>query len=276
MSAIYLSKIFIYPIKSLRGIEVTEWNADAKGLLHDRRWMLVDANNHFLSQRKLPRMALIATALTATHLQVSAPEMPDLIIPLAAQSDEELLAEIWHDHCVTKMVSAAANLWFSAFLGVDCKLVYQPESSVRQVDQDYAHPADETSLSDGFPFLLVSENSLHALNSKLALPVSMARFRPNLVVSGCDAFAEDTWREISIGNMHFRLPKPCSRCSVPNVDPMTAATDKEPIHTLNSFRKWQNKIYFGQNAIHNATGSLQQHMPITILRTGEQQPPLSA
>ncbi len=275
MSALYLSKIFIYPIKSLRGIEVTEWTADSKGLVYDRRWMLVDADNQFLSQRKLPRMALISTALTATHLLVSAPEMPDLAIPLAEHSEDQLLAEIWHDHCFTYMVSEAANLWFSSFLEVPSKLVYQPDNCIRQVDQDYAHPADETSLSDGFPFLLVSENSLRALNSKLAEPVTMARFRPNLVVSGCEAFAEDTWREITIGTIQFRLPKPCSRCSVPNVDPWTATTGKEPIQTLNSFRKWQNKIYFGQNAIHNAAGTLQQRMPINILHTGELQPPLT-
>jgi uncharacterized protein len=159
-------------------------------------------------------------------------------------------------------------------LKTNCRLVYQPDDLIRAVDPDYALPADKVSFADGFPFLILSNASLIALNQAMQLNFSIERFRPNLVISGCDSYAEDSWRKISIGAVDFRLPKPCSRCSVPAIDPQTAKGGKEPLTTLNRLRKWQNKIYFGQNALHDNCGVLTVGDAVTIKQTGEPQPPL--
>ena len=145
---------------------------------------------------------------------------------------------------------------------------------IRTVDQNYAQANDQTSFSDGFPFLIVSEASLALLNQQMNLSLSMQRFRPNLVITDCTSYAEDNWREISIGEISFRLPKPCSRCSVPQIDPATAISGKEPLRTLARTRKWNGHVYFGQNAVHNSEGALQAGDKVTIQQSGPAQPPL--
>jgi uncharacterized protein YcbX len=269
-----LSGIYVYPVKSLAGIRVERWPVGPTGLAYDRKWMLVDQGGLFLSQRKLPRMALIKTALTERELVLSAPGMEELALPLFPAEGEWVGATVWNDRCMARGVSQEADRWFSRFLGQDCRLVYQPEDSIRRVDPAYGLPADRTSFSDGFPFLLVSENSLAALNREMGLNLPMARFRPNLVISGCAEYEEDTWREIRIGTIDFRLPKPCSRCAVPTIDPETAETGKEPLVTLNRTRKWGNKVFFGQNALHDHGGELAVGNRVEIKAAGFRQPPL--
>ncbi|AEG00619.1 MOSC domain-containing protein [Methylomonas methanica] len=269
-----LSQIYIYPVKSLAGIAVTEWPVDSNGLRFDRKWMLIDAQQQFLSQRSLPQMALIKPHIEGDCLILSAPNQPELELPLHPTGGDEVEVGIWHDRCLAKSVSPAADEWFSRFLQTDCRLVYHPDEQIRQVDQRYAQPADQTAFSDGFPFLIISENSLNALNQLLDAPVSMLRFRPNLVVTDCDSHAEDHWRQIKINNIAFRLPKPCSRCAVPGIDPETAVRNKEPLATLNRIRRWENKLYFGQNALHDKAGTLSVGDWVDILESGEKQPPL--
>ena len=274
MPSMWLSGIYIYPVKSLAGIAVDTWPVTEKGLRYDRQWMLIDKNNKFLSQRRLPKMALIRTALTESCLLLSAPGMDDLVLPLEATSSETIECEIWHDRCLAYDVSAQANQWLSDFLHIDCKLVYQTEETIRPVDPTYARPNDKVYFSDGFPFLILSENSLVSLNRAMNLNYPMTRFRPNLVLFGCDSYAEDSWRTITIGEIGFRLPKPCARCSVPSVDPKTGVTGQEPLLTLNRTRRWNNKVYFGQNALHNETGTLRVGDSVVIHSTGPKQPPL--
>ncbi|MEQ1531315.1 MAG: MOSC N-terminal beta barrel domain-containing protein [Methylococcales bacterium] len=269
-----LNGIVVYPVKSLMGITVPSWQVSATGLQHDRKWMLIDNDGHFLSQRVLPRMALIKTAICGAQLILSAQDMADLHLPLQPTSGQPVSCVIWHDQCTALWISSEADQWFSEFLKQPCRLVYQPDSSVRQVDPAYANTADQVAFSDGFPFLIISENSLVSLNQAMNLDLTMNRFRPNLIISGCAAYAEDSWREIRIGHIDFRLPKPCSRCSVPTIDPETAETGKEPLSTLNRLRKWQNKVYFGQNALHNQVGQLTVGDNIQIIRTDTRQPPL--
>lgn len=276
MEAYTLSDIYIYPVKSLAGIRVDRWPVDANGLRHDRKWMLIDQNNRFLSQRKLPKMALIQTRLTENELILTTPAGQQLSLPLQPGAGEPLEVEIWHDRCQARSISIEADQWFSDFLQCDCRLVYHPDDSLRRVDPNYANPSDQTAFSDGFPFLIVSDASLQLLNDAMQLNLSMLRFRPNLVVSGCGEYAEDSWREIRIGNIDFRLPKPCSRCSVPAIDPETALSDKEPLVTLNRLRKWRNNVYFGQNALHDGLGELAVGDSVQILKTGPKQPPLDS
>jgi len=269
-----LSEIILYPVKSLAGISVSQWPVIKTGLLYDRKWMLVDSEGQFLSQRKLPRMALIRTALTDEHLILSADGMEDLLIPLHQTDGEIIRSTVWENTDDALHVSKAADQWLTQFLNRDCYLVYQPDEAIRHVDPDYGVATDSVAFSDGFPFLVVSENSLVKLNQDMQLNLTMARFRPNLVISGCEGYAEDHWREITIGSIDFRLPKPCSRCSVPAIDPETAVTGKEPLSTLNRTRKWQNKVYFGQNAIHDQSGILAVGDSVLVKVIGDKQPPL--
>lgn len=264
-----LSDIYIYPVKSLAGIRVEHWDVVETGLKYDRQWMLIDEQGQFLSQRRLPKMALIQTHLTDSELILSVQNFADLHLPLESKSDSVIQSIVWEDSCSAQHVSNEADLWFSEILQTPCKLVFLSTDTKRGVDLKYANSTDRVAFSDGFPFLIISENSLNSLNSQLETPVDMVRFRPNLVISGCEAYAEDYWREIRVGNIDFRLPKPCSRCSVPSINPNTAEISKEPLTTLNRLRKMNGKIYFGQNALHNSCGKLKIGDVVTVKISGE-------
>ncbi|NOR69689.1 MAG: MOSC domain-containing protein [Methylomarinum sp.] len=269
-----LTDIFIYPVKSLAGIKASTWPVTEKGLLHDRKWMLIDNHNQFLSQRRVPKMALIKTRLTETELILSTATSGSISLKIDPQDGTEIIAQIWNDQCPSKTISKQVDLWLSDFLGIECKLVYQPADVTRPVDPDYSIASDKVNFSDGFPFLITSEASLNSLNQAMGLQLPMQRFRPNLVISQCESYAEDGWREISINDISFRLPKACSRCSVPTIDTETAQTGKEPLTTLNRLRKWNKKVYFGQNALHDNTGTLSINSLVKINLTGPNQPPL--
>lgn len=269
-----LSSINLYPVKSLAGMSVTHWSVTKTGLQYDRKWMLIDNAGQFLSQRQLPQMALIKTELTDSYLILSVPGMENLLLPLMQADGEAIKSTIWRDQCEVRSVSREADQWLSSFLNHACRLVYQPDDMIRQVDPHYGRQTDNVAFSDGFPFLIISENSLVSLNQEMQLNLPMARFRPNLVISGCAAYAEDRWREISIGAIDFRLPKPCSRCVIPTIDPETAQTGKEPLRTLNRIRKWQNNVYFGQNALHNQCGTLTVGDAVHVKVTCAKQPPI--
>ncbi|MGY6276487.1 MOSC domain-containing protein [Methylomonas sp. MgM2] len=270
-----LSQIYLYPIKSVSGIQVQRWPVNKNGLVYDRKWMLIDKEHRFLSQRRLPKMALIKTRIEQDQLIVAAPGMPDLNLDIKPVGNADIEVEIWRDHCLAKTISEQADIWFSTFLQTECKLVFHPDETQRQVDQRYAKPSDQTAFSDGFPFLIVSQSSLAALNQALPHPVGIDRFRPNLVVDDCEAYAEDSWRRILIKNIEFRLPKPCSRCAIPGIDPETAISAKEPLATLNRLRRWENQIYFGQNALHGHGGELAVGDAVEILEFGPRQPPIA-
>lgn len=267
-----LQQILVFPIKSLAGFSVSRWPVTATGLAYDRQWMLIDNQQQFLSQRRLPRMALIKTRIEGEQLILSAPDQADIAIPLQLEGGDSVSVDIWDDHCQARTVSDTVDAWLGNFLQTDCRLVYHPPHSVRPVDPRFARVEDQTAFSDGFPFLIVSDASLQALNQAMQLNLSMTRFRPNLVIGNCEAYAEDRWRRIRIHGIDFRLPKPCSRCSVPTIDPETGAIGKEPLATLNRLRKHDNKVYFGQNALHDTTGELWVGDNVEILESGPAQP----
>lgn len=261
-----LSGLYVYPIKSCRGISLDVWDVDGRGLRLDRRWMLVDGDGLFLSQRELPRMALIQVRLQPDRLLVDAPDMPTLDVPFEPATNDLIPARIWNDEVMASPAGAAAERWFSEFLDVKCALVQLPDSSVRPVDPGYGRPGDEVHLADGFPFLLISEASLADLNARLDLPLPMNRFRPNLVVRGCGPFAEDGWEAVRIGAMTFHVVKPCARCVITTVDQGTAATAREPLRTLARFRRDGDKVLFGQNLIHDEDhGTLRLGDPVEVV-----------
>lgn len=261
-----LSQIWRYPVKSLRGESLDLAAVEARGIQFDRHWMLVDKQGVFLSQRQLPRMVLIKAHVEKGCLSLSAPGLPDLQISAAGRELASVRVKIWRDECEAQPSGAEADAWFSEFLEQECRLVYLPSGSMRQVDQDYARRDDQVGFADGFPFLLISQASLDDLNQRLPDPLPMERFRPNLVISGCDAYAEDSWRRIRIGELILRVVKPCSRCIIPTIDPVTGRRQgDEPLKTLLQYRKQGNKVMFGQNLLHDGLGSLSQGMPVEVL-----------
>lgn len=261
---IHLSGLHIYPVKSLAGITLSHSEVDEFGLLHDRRWMLVDENNQFLTQRTLAVLSQIQVDILPDGIQLFDAQQQNIIVP-RPESTHTRVVQVWQDTCQSLDAGDAVAAWLNERIKQHCRLVYFPANSIRQIDPNYAKPNEKTAFSDGFPLLLISQASLDDLNQRLAKPVSMSRFRPNLVVAGCEAFAEDCWQRIRIGDIEMRLVKPCSRCTIPNIDPITAAQSKEPILTLSRYRKRENKVYFGQNIIADSIGQLNVGMEVEIL-----------
>jgi uncharacterized protein len=259
-----LSEIHSYPLKSAGGMAHSEVRLDDRGPLGDRRWMLVGADAVFLSQRTLPRMALIFVQQGFPNLVCAAPGMRMLrVVP--PEDGRMIFVRLFDDEVQVVECAHEAASWFSDFLAHPCRLVYQPARSLRPVDPDFAPPATPVSLADAFPLLLISEGSLEDLNARLADPVKMNRFRPNLVVRESDPFAEDGWRRIRIGEVEFSVVKPCARCTIPSVDPQTGIMGKEPLLTLAKYRRVQNKILFGQNLLHRTAGVVRVGDAVTVL-----------
>lgn len=264
-----LSAIYIYPVKSCRGISLDSTRLDVWGLEYDRRWMVVDPNGCFLTQRQLPRMALIETALDFKTLWLSAPNMPDLCLSLSIEHADEVSVTVWTDRCQAIDLGHEAAEWFSSFLGVSCHLVRMSETFIRPINQNYTSQDTQNaqvSFADGFPVLLISEASLDELNSRLEKPIPMNRFRPNLVVTGCEPFGEDRWHTIRIGSLIFCGVKLCRRCIITTIDQATGSGGKEPLATLGTFRRINDGIIFGQNLVHIGVGELQLGNTVEVLK----------
>lgn len=253
-----LSEIWIYPIKSLGGIRLNESDVEARGLKYDRRWMIVDENNVFITQRKIHRMALLEVELSINGLTIFHRQYPEdrLHIGFGETTDEVVDVKVWDDEVISKAVSEAADLWLSRVLELPVRLVYMDELSTRQIDPDYAEDGEEVSFSDGYPVLIIGQASLDELNSRLQEPIEMRRFRPNLVVTGSAPFAEDDWSEIRIGAIDFKGVKRCARCVMTTINPETGKSGAEPLKTLASYRRVGNKIYFGQNLLIRGLGKV--------------------
>ncbi len=265
----FLDQILIYPIKSARGIAVAESSIDSSGPAEDRRWMLVDSEGLFLSQRKLPRMALIHPRFDASDLIVTAPGMPPLIIGEWSGEGEWISVTIWRDQLTLPHPNQVYSDWFSSFLGRTCRLVYLPSTVTRHVEPPFDAPEWRVSLADGYPLLLLTEASVDLLNSKLLSPVSVERFRPNLVISGTPPHQEDRWRRLRIGSVQLAIVKPCARCSIVLVDPETAARGTEPLRTMAGYRRQTGKVMFAQNALVVTPGHLRISTPVEVLESTE-------
>lgn len=253
-----IQDIFIYPIKSLGGIRLSEAVVQQKGFQHDRRWMLVDDEGMFITQREYPQLALLAVTLGDNELVVShKKELGKIVkVPFDLASGRELTVTIWDDQILAKTVHPDLDQFFSGFLGFKASLVVMPENSHRKVDPRYAVNDESVSFADGMPYLIIGQESLNDLNSRLENPVSMDRFRPNLVFSGGTPYLEDSLREIKIGEVEFQIVKPCARCVLTTVDQDSGVKGKEPLKTLSSYRTISNKVYFGQNVVALQTGQI--------------------
>ncbi len=266
-AGMHLSGLFIYPVKALRGCAVSIADVDELGLVGDRRFLVVDANNRFLTQRVLPRMALIQPTLQLSALTLSAPGAGAVAVPLHAPQDAAPLRSVtvWKSEgLVADDCGAAPANWLSEFLGVACRLVRIGPAFRRPMLKAAARPGDVVAFTDAYPFMAISEASLADLNRRLAnrgeAPLPMNRFRPNLVIADCAAYAEDTWSRIRIGDLVLRAGGPCARCSVTTTDHETAERGKEPLRELATYRRDAEDptdVNFGQNFVHETkTGTL--------------------
>jgi uncharacterized protein YcbX len=267
-----ISQLFVYPVKSLGGIEVTEAQLTDRGLQYDRRWMLVDVNNQFLTQREHPEMCLLQTAIQVNELIVYHKNNPgdNIHIPLQPLPGmATITVQVWDDECGAQLVSEIADAWFSARLSIPCRLVYMPDSEKRKVDPEYASEDDITSFSDGYPLLIIGKASVDDLNSRLAEPLSLNRFRPNIVFTGGKPYEEDIMEHVKINSIDLYGVKLCARCAITTINQATAERAKEPLKTLATYRMKNNKIYFGQNILHKQTGVLKVGDTIKVISTKE-------
>lgn len=255
-----LSEIWIYPVKSLAGIRLTEARVLEKGLQYDRRWMIVDQFGRFLTQREFPAMALLEVVVQENALLISNKLKPEenIAVPFQPVSAEAISVTVWDDEVGAVTVSHAVDAWLSEQLEMEVKMVVMPETSERKADPRYAKNNENVSFADGFPFLLISQASLDDLNRRMEEPILMNRFRPNFVITGTKPFAEDQWKSIQIGALTFDIVKPCARCVLTTINPETAEKGKEPLKTLATYRKVNNKILFGQNVVAKQHGLVRQ------------------
>lgn len=268
-ASVTVTGLYRYPIKSCAGTALSTAILEPRGIRHDRELLIVDAaTDRFLTQRELPRMALIAPQIADGELRVSAPGMAPLTLPIIEDGPTREVG-IWRDRCVAVDQGGVAAGWLSAFLGHSCRLVRMAPAFVRPVDPDYATAGDQVGFADGFPCLLTAEESLAALNERLDEPLPMDRFRPNIVIAGGTPFGEDRMSRLRIGDIVFKAPKACARCTITTVDQATGETGKEPLRTFATFRKARRGVLFGQNLIHTGIGTIRVGDRVEVLAAKE-------
>ena len=271
MNKINLADIQVYPIKSTSGIGLTNAWIDDLGLSFDRRFVLTDFNGKFITARTHPKLCLIQTNITVNGFIITAPNMPSLVLNYTGDHANSLSSSyqnitVWDDTISAQQCGDNINQWFSQYIRQNCQLMYFGDNSNRQVKNSESNVA----FADGYPLLLISQASLDTLNEYSPRNNVMAQFRPNIVVNGCDAFAEDSWHTIQIGEVKFLVSKACSRCNFTTVDPTTGKFDttQEPLTTLAKFRKDEHgEIYFGQNLIPLNQGQIKIGDTLEVLKT---------
>ncbi len=263
---IKLANLTYYPIKACRGFDVTESFVERMGLANDRRMMVVTPDGEFLTQREVPKLALITPTLTNNSVTLAAPNFNSLRVAIQ-KSGANFPVNIWKSKNVAAVDQGdEAAQWLSDFLGVSTRLAHFANGYQRTVSQEYAINADDrTGFADGYPILMLSEESLNDLNSKMDSPLPMNRFRPNIVVKGCAPFEEDMWKRIKIGEVEMALVKPCARCVVTTIDKETLEKNKEPLKTLGKYRAHKLGAIFGMNVIPLNEGKINIGMNVEIL-----------
>jgi len=250
---ITLREIWVYPVKSLRGVRVESAAVDDRGLVGDRRFMVVDAAGRFVTQREQPRLALVAATLDAERLRLATPDGAAVDVPLDVDAGAREVV-VWDDRVPAVDAGDAAAALLRDHLGEDVRLVRMPASTRRVADPEHAREGDLVSFADGFPFLLVSQASVEAIAARVDAAIDARRFRPNLVVDGIEAFAEDAWTTFSIGEVTFHARKPCARCQVVDVDPDRGEAGRGVLKELARSRRRDNAALFGQNLVHDGGG----------------------
>ncbi len=268
-----LSSIHVYPVKGAAGISLSTCAVTPRGLADDRRFMVVDSHHpnegRFVTQRDVPRLALVRTALEGDSLVLSAPDLPPLRVPRHPCEGQRRSVTVWRS--TVDAIDLAVSQWMTAALHVECSLVYMPDDVHRAVNPEYAKHGEIVSFADGYPFLLATEESLEDLNARIVVnggsPAPMDRFRANLVVRGATPWAEDDFGDFSVGEAHFSAVKPCDRCVVTTIDQATSVGGKEPLRTLATFRAREGKVFFAQNLLHRSGDVVRKGDCVTLERS---------
>jgi uncharacterized protein len=258
---ICIAALYTYPVKSCRGIAVQSAVVEPWGLAGDRRWMVVDERGRFLTQRNIPQLALIRPEPLDSGLRLTAPGCPPLLVETPVNG-EPIQVRVWSDKLVARLAGADASAWLTACLGRSARLVWLDDPTRRRVNRAYGRAAETVSFADGYPLLVTSEASLTHLNGWLMDPLPMNRFRPNLVVSGAPAWAEDRWTRLRIGPVVLRMASLCGRCVVTTTDQETLERGAEPLRALAAYRNIDGKLVFGRNAIPETTGIISVGDPV--------------
>ena len=247
--------LYLYPVKSLAGISVNSFDLDDFGPVGDRRWMIVDAVQKFVTQRSNPELAQVGTRLEGADVLVDIPGEGEFCLLPGTGSRN---VRIWHDQVDAVAEARNASEALSRFCQKNVYFVYMPEKVFRRIDPLKVPDYRRVSFADGYPFLVTNTASLSELNGRLAAPVDMRRFRPNLVVEGAEPWSEDNWQALVIKGISLSLVKPCSRCIMTTVNPDTGArsADGQPLKTLASYRRTPEGVIFGANGIHHGRGML--------------------
>jgi uncharacterized protein YcbX len=269
LAMLRLSALYRYPLKSGKVDVLQRVDLDKLGLDGDRRWMLVDeASGRFLTQRAEAKMSQLSALWNAQGgLTLSAPQQSSIDIALPDNDAELRGVTIWRDTLRVPDAGDEAARWVSDFIGKPTRLVQVPLDRARTTQAGYGNDDDQVAFADGFPLLLIGEASLQDLSQKVGRPLEMLRFRPNLVIEGSEAYAEDSWKRIRIGDVEFRVVKPCSRCILTTIDPQTGerSADREPLATLQKYRAEADGAMFGQNLVNDSNGRLEVGMSVEIL-----------
>jgi len=249
---ITVASLHVYPVKSCRGVDLDTARLTEAGLEHDREWMIVTPEGRFVTQREQPRLALIAASLDDQALHLTAPGAPDIAVPFDFQG-EPVQVTVWRDRCHAYDQGEVAARWLSDFLGRPLRLARFDPAHRRPSDAAWTGGVDAVSrFSDGFALLAISVASLADLNGRLAAPLPMNRFRPNLVLDGLQPYGEDALGDLTAGGVRLRRVKPCTRCSITTMNQVTGTVDgDEPLRTLRTYR-WDaalRGVKFGQNLI---------------------------
>ena len=257
------TSLHVYPVKGCHRVDLVDAEVQPWGLSGDRRWMPVDAGGKVVSQREEPRLALVRPSIVDNGLVLAAPGMPEVKVPAIAGRQVDV--DIWGYRLPASPAGADVDGWFAEYLGYPLRLVWLDDPTRRVVNQKYGAPGDRVSFADGYPLLLANAASLDELNDWIAGgdhpqegPLPMTRFRPNVVVEGAPAWAEDGWlgRRIRIGEVVFRAAKPSDRCVMTTQDQETGAKGREPLRTLAKHREVNQLLLFGTNLIPDGTGTL--------------------
>ncbi|MGH8132505.1 MAG: MOSC domain-containing protein [Steroidobacteraceae bacterium] len=250
---ISVTDLYVYPVKSARGAARERVRVTASGPEWDRQWMIVNAQGTFLSQRTHPQLARIVPEVTGDSLVLNAPGLPGLRVPLGAGGEPAPVpVRIWKDACVGVDQGERAHEWVSRAVGEPVRLVRVAPDMGRVANPEFAGSTPAPiGFPDGYPFLVCNQASLEDVNTRLPKPIPMERFRPNIVVTGLPAWAEDRIDTLTIGTVTLRLVKPCTRCTIPSIDQRTGERSTDPGPALKSFRfsKALLGVMFGENAV---------------------------
>lgn len=267
-STVHVASLRLYPVKSTSGTQVPSLAIEPRGPRDDRRWLIVDAVGRFLTARKYPQLVLVRAEPLPGALRLSAPGFDTLTVPVPPADGERVRTIIWDDTVEALAIHPDADAWLSALLERPVRLVHMDAATRRPMNPAYAQPGDELSFADASPLMLLSQASVDSLNARLvaagSAPVTMSHFRPNVVVDGVEAHAEDGWRHVRIGALTFDVAKPCIRCVFTTIDPTLGQRreDREPLETLKRYRDTPKGIAFGMHLIPRGTGVLHVGDPV--------------